>query len=166
MSKNLVPVGPAFRGWEITSLIPGYLAASPVVCGAFQALPCLAALMQLKAYLYLLSTGIPLFFSGHKKTAQRRLWKSRIRLYMALMASQMKRAAAPRRTSVSSRFTRSNSIAVSMQTAMPKQKATPAWRQSKRNSKQSTAISIRPTPKKRAGISFMNLVIYVEPYGL
>jgi hypothetical protein len=29
--KELVPVGPAFRGWEIISLIPGYLAASPVV---------------------------------------------------------------------------------------------------------------------------------------
>jgi len=29
--KELGPVGPAFRGWEITSLIPCYLAASPVV---------------------------------------------------------------------------------------------------------------------------------------
>jgi len=29
--KELGPVGPVFRGWEITSLIPCYLAASPVV---------------------------------------------------------------------------------------------------------------------------------------
>jgi hypothetical protein len=29
--KELDPVGPVFRGWEITSLIPSYLAASPVV---------------------------------------------------------------------------------------------------------------------------------------
>lgn len=31
LCKELGPVGPVFRGWEITSLIPSYLAASPVV---------------------------------------------------------------------------------------------------------------------------------------
>lgn len=32
VKELLVPVGPLIGGWEIISLIPCYLAASPVVC--------------------------------------------------------------------------------------------------------------------------------------
>jgi hypothetical protein len=76
--KELGPVGPDFRGWEITSLIPCYLAASPVVCGLLSPAELFASRSWLLNYSYtgFVSSRIWLFIFvysysvllGHEKT--------------------------------------------------------------------------------------------------